>query len=274
MVLPPCELAHDVKPQFTQTLVVKSAGGSSLLLSQWAASRVVTGAGAYAVVDMANGDVFVVLVMARAARVENAAENMKAEIRQLPGSPLVEWVRPLTRRLQRLFGWGDAASTSADVMRAAKAGDLEELTALVPQAASMIRRNEVEWRHLVTLHGASHGAPLAAPALEDREHEDREHEDREHEDREHEDAIPLRVVHEALGQHTWSEHPNRKAKCSHCEGLDAYECACGFRLCEQCRLPSAESAVGPSCSWRQHPTRPLPFYVIDHAKWPDDEKLA
>jgi len=75
----------------------------------------------------------------------------------------------------------------------------------------MIRRNEVEWKHLVTLHGASHGAALAAPALEDREHEDREHEDREREDRE-EHAIPLRVVHEALGQHTWSEHPNRKAK--------------------------------------------------------------
>ena len=125
----------------------------------------------------------------------------------------------------------------------------------------------------MTLHGASHGAPLAAPALEDREHADREHEDREREDRE-EDAIPLRVVHEALGQHTWSEHPNRKAQCSHCEGLDAYECACGIRLCEQCRLPSAESVVGPSCSWRQHPTRPLPFYVADHAKWPDDEKLA
>ena len=88
MVLPPCELARDVKPQFTQTLVVKSAGGSSLLLSQWAASHVVTGAGAYAVVEMANGDVFAVLVMARAMRVENAAENMKAEIRQLPGSRL------------------------------------------------------------------------------------------------------------------------------------------------------------------------------------------
>ena len=131
MVLPPCELARDVKPQFTQALVVKSARGSSRLLSEWAASRVVLGAGAYAVVEMANGDVFVVLVMARAGRVENAAENVKAEIRQLPGTPPVEWVLPLTRRLQRLFGWGDAASTSADVMRAAKAGDLEELTALV-----------------------------------------------------------------------------------------------------------------------------------------------
>ena len=119
MVLPPCELARDLKPQFAQTLVVKSAGGSSLLVSQWAALRVVAGAGAYAVVELANGDVFAVLVMARAGRVENAAKNVKSEIRQLPGTPPVEWVRPLTRRLQRLFGWGDAASTSADVTRAA-----------------------------------------------------------------------------------------------------------------------------------------------------------
>ncbi len=105
---------------------------------------------------------------------------------------------------------------------------------------------------------------LAAPALEAREHEHRER-----------DAItPLRVAHEALGQNTWSEHPNRKVKCSHCEGYDAHECACGVRLCEQCRLPSAESDVGPICNWRQHPTRPLPFYVLDHAKWPDSEKLA
>ena len=53
MVLPPCELARDVKPQFAQALVVKSARGSSRLLSEWAA-RVVLGAGAYAVEEMAN----------------------------------------------------------------------------------------------------------------------------------------------------------------------------------------------------------------------------
>ena len=195
VIIPPCELARDLKPQFTQALVVKSAGGFARLLSEWAASRVVMGAGAYAVVEMANGDVSAVLVMARAARAENAAMNVKAEIRQLPGSPPVEWVRPLTRRLQRLFGWGDVASTRADVMRAAKAGDTEELTALVPQAARMIQRNELEWDHLATLHGALHCAVQT--------------------DREHADAIiPMRVTHEALGQHAWSEHPKCKASTS------------------------------------------------------------
>ena len=77
-----------------------------------------------------------------------------------------------------------------------------------------------------------------------------------------------------LGQHTWSERPNRKAKCSSCEAWDAYECACGIGLCEQCRQPPAESDLEPRCSRRQHPTRPQPFYVHDHAKWPESEKLA
>ena len=66
------------------------------------------------------------------------ASRTRAEIKKLPGNPQVEWVRPLTRRLQRLFGWGDVASTRADVERAAKAGDEEELKALMPQAATII----------------------------------------------------------------------------------------------------------------------------------------
>ena len=100
MAPPPCVLAHGVKPQTTKTLVAKSVGASSQLLSQWAASRVVDGAGAYAVVEMPNGDIYAVIGMAQAVRVENAAANMKAAIEQLPGGPQVEWVRPLTRRLR------------------------------------------------------------------------------------------------------------------------------------------------------------------------------
>ena len=164
---PPCELAHGVKPQSTKTLVAKSAGAISQLLSQWAASRVVDGAGAYAVVEMPNGDIYVVIGMAQAVRVENAAANMKAAIEQLPGGPQVEWVRPLTRRLQRLFRWGDAGSTSADVAQAADDDNVEELAALVPHAASMILRKEVEWKHLSALHSVSQGAPIASRAIED-----------------------------------------------------------------------------------------------------------
>ena len=62
------------------------------------------------------------------------AERVRKGIMQLPGNPRVEWVRPLTRRLQRLFCWGDAAATREDVVRATKAGDLQELKAIMPQA--------------------------------------------------------------------------------------------------------------------------------------------
>ena len=32
--------------------------------------------------------------------------------------------------------------------------------------------------------------------------------------------------------------------------------------------------VAPRYDWRQHPTEPMPFFVLDYVKWPDNEKLA
>ena len=105
MATPPCELAQGLKPMTTNTLVVKSlVGGIFRLLWDWAASQVGGGAGACAVVDLPNGDTYVAVRMAKAVRTEYAAASMKASIEQLPGSPQVDWVRPLSRRLQRLFG--------------------------------------------------------------------------------------------------------------------------------------------------------------------------
>ena len=115
MAPPPCVLAEDLRPQTTKTLVAKTKGASPQLLFEWAASRVVNGAGAYAIVEMPTGDIYTVISVAQAMRVENAAANMKAAIEQLPGGLQVEWVRPLTRRLQRLFCWGDAGSSSEEV---------------------------------------------------------------------------------------------------------------------------------------------------------------
>ena len=91
--MPPCVLAQDLRPQTTKTLVAKCMGASSQLLSEWAASRVVNGAGAYAVVAMLTEEIYVVVAMPQAARVENAAASMKAAIEQLPGGPQVQWVR-------------------------------------------------------------------------------------------------------------------------------------------------------------------------------------
>ena len=181
----------------------------------------------------------------------------KIELEKLPGQPAVEWTRPLNRRLQRLFGWGDVAATADDVRRAAQDKNTELLAALVPQAASLIRGNQVTFEQIPALRDVlSSAAPLA---IEDRNEEDK-------------DAL-RRAEHEATGQHTWSEEPNVKAQCSRCCGWDPFECKCGMRLCDGCRQPPADQGT-PRYTWRQHPTDPMPFFVLDYAKWPDSEKLA
>ena len=159
MSLPPCELAV-VGPNYASTFVAKVSDGAAL--PALGASELVRGAGAFACVTLTGSFYFVTVLEERS--IPNYVHKLTRQIQKLPGNPQVEWVRPLTRRLQRLFGWGDVASTRADVMRAAKAGDEEELKALLPQAATMIDAGEVD--QLPALHDALR----AAPALEDCKH--------------------------------------------------------------------------------------------------------
>ena len=85
----------------------------------------------------------------------------------MPWNPQVVWVRPLTRRLQRLFGWGDVLAARADTVRAAKSGDTDELRALMPQAANIIAG--VNLSIVPDLYDALQGQPL--PQLEDCPHD-------------------------------------------------------------------------------------------------------
>ena len=62
------------------------------------------------VADRANSCAFVVLVASMRSTTP-AAGALKREIEQLPGAPKVEWVEPLTRRLQTRLGWGDVGLT-------------------------------------------------------------------------------------------------------------------------------------------------------------------
>ena len=264
MAVPPCELRCFERKHMYQTYVARITGASDAVLAVQGQCRVFDArALASATVVLPDGPFagsYLVQTLEKECEDNAFASRMRVEIEKLPGSPRVEWVRPLTRRLQRLFGWGDVASTRADVVRAAKAGDAKTLMALLPQAASMIKNGEWEWNQLPALHDALRAAPVVA--LEDCRREVAD------------DEVQLRAMHEALGQHAWSEHPNRKAICSRCEKDAPHVCACGAMRCKQCMLPPTDSAFRPSCSWNQHPTRPLPFYVIDHVKWPDEEKLA
>ena len=56
----------------------------------------------------------------------------------------VDWVRPLTRRLQRLLGWGDVCATEKDVTKACERGDAPELLALMPAFSGLIRAGDLD----------------------------------------------------------------------------------------------------------------------------------
>ncbi len=72
----------------------------------------------------------------------------------------------------------------------------------------------------------------------------------------------------------WANTPGPSIPIPRPEDWGPFDCDCGIRLCEQCRLPPADLGVAPHYTWRQHPTEPLPFFVIDYSKWPEGEKLA
>jgi hypothetical protein len=90
--------------------VVNTTGCPAELLSEWAAARIVTGDGAVAQVRLFNEETYLVLSLARAANVDLTVRTITTGIAGLPGAPRVAWVRPLNRRHQALFGWGDVAA--------------------------------------------------------------------------------------------------------------------------------------------------------------------
>ena len=100
---------------------MQSEGARSVpfLLHSLGQAELLHGAGAYAVVQVkvAEPGTFLVLSLAQPRHFESSAAELTRKVEQLPGHPKVEWVRALTRRLQRLFGWGDVISTRELVAR-------------------------------------------------------------------------------------------------------------------------------------------------------------
>jgi len=115
--MPPCALSKGLKPQHAQTYVMKLLPGSDACAVQnWLNARLIDGAGAWAQVsirspDLKSLDLYTVLTENATHRVEGRARAFREQVAQLSGSPQTEWIHPLTRRLQRLLGWGDVAST-------------------------------------------------------------------------------------------------------------------------------------------------------------------
>lgn len=243
---PPCALSA-APPANAHTFVVKvDAFGP---LSAFGGSALVQGAGAFAQVEMP-GDECYFVITGEARQIPQASAKLAADIRKLPAAPAVEWVRPLTVRLQRLLAWGDVTATRTDVERAVATEATDELRTMLPQAAALIDEDDLEM--LPDVFDAARGGALAIEDAPDQER--------------------LYALHEALGQHVWSAEANRKSICARCERNSPHECTCGCRRCRACI--DAPPPLAPVTQWHQHPTAPRPFYVIDHAKVPEAEKLA
>ncbi len=322
MATPPCQPVADRRAQFAQTYVIKvCAEGENTSPIHWLTSQIVSGAGGGAMVKTVQGDMYIVITEAKAHRVEGRSRAFRESISQLPGSPPVEWIRPMTRRLQRLFGWGDVATTREDVARTAKAGNLEELRTIMPQAARFIDREELEL--LPALHDAlsvalvppapqnatalalpapapQNATALALPAAAPPPPRECRHEFFRDQ--------PGAIVDGPCchGPAGWSpEHRSPFTRCGApcqdkkgkkgelrggapappvCRMVCCYECARSIMkrqereavlqaALQECAQPPRDP-FAPTCEWQQHPTRPLPFYVVDQVKVSEADKLA
>jgi len=134
--MPPCALQAKHKDKL-QTVVAK-IDAPSWMLEQQQKNWIWSGGGAAAYVEITTGESegrYLVLT----ALEETTEAALKGQVTRglatLAGNPSVEWTSALTRRLQRLFCWGDAASTREDAVRATGA-DSQEHDAMALRAAA------------------------------------------------------------------------------------------------------------------------------------------
>ena len=110
--MPPCALQAKEKDKL-QTFVAK-IDAPSWMLEQHHKNWIWSGGGAAAYVEITTGESegrYLVLTASEATTEMALRGQVARGLAKLPGNPSVEWTSALTRRLQRLFCWGDAAST-------------------------------------------------------------------------------------------------------------------------------------------------------------------
>ena len=278
-MIPPCV---SIKPSLDQstTFVAKAVGHEAL--PTFGASELVHGAGAFAVVHepCENSWYFVITFEAKRSN-PNYRAKLTKQIEQLTGAPKVEWVQPLTVRLQRMLGFGDAAATQQDVEAACNEENIEELMAIAPEVAAYVDSRQC---NLELVPAACDGLRSGVPALEDCAHELNDPKER---------FVKIlgpccrgrppaaRDVTKPVGR---NDHMGPYTRCTKCRTVFCNSCAADVisalsdkeelanALALARSLPRPKSA--PSFQWRQHPERPLPFQVIDQTKIPENDKLA
>jgi len=197
--------------------------------------------------------------------------------------------------LQRTFRWGDVATTREDVARAAKAGDLPELKSIMPEATA----ESLDSEDLSQLPALFDALRTPAPALEDCKHAwytwDSPLAARDKCAELKEQAESKGQPFDELGTRNWlmkgdvgrcsrdAKHPAPFWRCTSCRLVVCHACVhCKHK--EQTASRKVEELKGTAAAaeallddvrfqWRQHPERPLPFFVTDQLKISDDEKV-
>ena len=196
---------------------------------------------------------YVVITTKEEVDLASFARNLKKTIEVTSASTKVDWVRPLSVRFQRLFGWGDVTASKTDIDEACKNDDKDELKVIVPGCAPLLDLDPDSYLPVMPqLAEALRGELLPAPH-----------------------SALLRAVHEVQESHDW-EHA-KKAECTICDDticdeIPAYVCACGAQRCERHRAKKVE-VDAPDYTWSQRDDSAAPFYVVDLKKISSVEKL-
>ena len=305
---PPCVKAA-YKAHMCQTFVVKIGSTGSddeqeELRDKFTDALVAEGkvADAYAYVQLnelsRETGLYLVTTTEKALHFAAFKTKLEEKVGRCSPSTKAEWVRPLSVRFQRLFGWGDVSASKADIDEACKNDDQEELKVVVPGCAPLFDLDDDYLPWMLRLAEALRGELL--PALGDCVHlfqdnnapgpcgRNRQHrkpfgrcescrtmlcegcmEDQKTESKGQ--ALLLRAVHEAQDGHDWKHA--KKAECSFCEEIPAYVCACGAQRCERHRAPKVDIDA-PRCKWNKRKDSANPFfYVVDVKCMRAEEKL-
>jgi hypothetical protein len=137
MATPPCILSSCVITK-AHTFVIK--GDVPAVYAMTALAR---GAGLVAQVTMPTGAAYTI-VSSEAHAIQGRVARIKAEIAALPNAPEIQWVRPMTVRLQRLFGWGDVTVTKEEMADAVNREDWKEVRFAIPGSARLIEEGRFD----------------------------------------------------------------------------------------------------------------------------------
>ena len=274
LALPKCVLATAPTPNTVQTIVVKVAQIDRALLLTFLQGQILAGQGIAAIVQIGDFEVepglYLVLTSEKPRKLVHWEGGLRNALGKLQGSPELCWARVFTPRLQRLFGWGDASKTCADVGEAARLGDKCELHAIMPGLSEFHEKGGVV--DPVQLYDALQ-KPVAA--IQDCRHDFQ--------------PAPWGAAERcANGLPVYGEKPRHTApywRCEHC-GMDLC-LACARALEEQqeerrdfdeavkeVQKHSTTRDVDITFVWQSHPERPLPFFVLNPKNLSPDERLA